>query len=87
MKLDNTTAAVVTAAALRDTNRDVQLAAALAMEGLLLWCGTRESAALGPERALDEAYAYALRRFREMDRSAPDVLRSAVVSSHGDGGR
>lgn len=73
--------AAVAAAALRDTSPDVHLAAALAMEGLLLWCGMRESARSGPERALGECYAYALRRFADADRPVPDALRSAALSS------
>jgi len=74
--------AAVAAVALRDTPRDVRLAAALAIEGLLLWCGTEVSHRHGPERALSEAYAYAVRRLA--DTLVPEALRWAMST---DGGR
>ena len=77
-------AASVAAVALRDATRDVRLAAALAMEGLLLWCGDPGNRRHGAERALGEAYTYAVRRLAGTSIPAPDALLSAVPT---DGGR
>lgn len=77
-------AASVAAVALRDATRDVRLAAALAMEGLLLWCGESANRRHGQERALCEAYAYAVRRLANTLVPPPEALRSAVSA---DGGR
>jgi hypothetical protein len=77
-------AAAVAAVALRDADRDVRLAAALAMEGLLQWCGDATKRRLGAERALCEAYGYAARRLAGTRVPPPEALRSAVST---DGGR
>lgn len=71
-------ASAVAAVCLRDAARDVTLSAALAMEGLLLWCGVAANRGRGPERALSEAYAYAMRRLAATHIPPPDALRAAV---------
>lgn len=76
-------AASVAAVALRDAARDVTLAAALAMEGLLSWCAVTANRRLGPERALQEAYAYAARRLAGTRITPPDALRAARAPEGG----
>ena len=78
--------AAVAAVALRETGRDVQLAAALALEGVLLWCSGRAARRHGPGRAVDEGYRYAIRRLADARLSAPEALQRAVAS-HGSRGR
>lgn len=76
----------VAAVALRETGRDVQLAAALALEGLLLWCAGSAARRHGPRRAVDEGYRYAVRRLADVRVAAPEALQRAITS-HGSRGR
>jgi hypothetical protein len=78
--------ASVAAVALRETGRDVQLAAALALEGVLLWCAGRAARRHGPDRAVDEGYRYAVRRLADARLAAPEALQRAVAP-HGGRGR
>jgi hypothetical protein len=76
----------VAAVALRDTGRDVHLAAALALEGVLLWCAGSVARRHGPRRAVDEGYRYAVRRLADVRVAAPEALQRAVTP-HGSRGR
>ncbi|HMN99282.1 MAG TPA: hypothetical protein PKD59_07705 [Miltoncostaeaceae bacterium] len=80
----STGSAAVAAVVLRDAPRDLRLGAALAMEGLLLWSGESANRRHGQERALCEAYVYAVRRLANTLVPPPEALRSAVSA---DGGR
>ena len=70
--------AVSAAASLAMTTRDVHLVAALAIEGMLLWCREPRPAREAPEQALARGLAYAHRRLEEVQRPAPDVLVRAL---------
>jgi hypothetical protein len=69
--------------ALRETTTDVQLSAALALEGVLLWFGQAESRTASLQRATCAAFTYALRRLEDADRPTPDVLLR-VLSGYRD---
>ena len=75
--------AVIAAVALRETTIDVHLSAALAIEGVLLWCARPEARRAGQTHALTEGYSYAFQRFSEVQRSAPEALRRALVERGG----
>lgn len=70
--------AVSAAAALAMTTRDVHLVAALAIEGMLLWCREPRSARDAPQQAVARGLAYAHRRLEEARRPTPEVLVRAL---------
>lgn len=70
--------AAVAGVALDETPADLQLAAALALEGVLVWFGLRESHRATLQTAANEAFAYALDRLVDADRIPPDALRRAA---------
>lgn len=78
LALTSATAALA-AAALVTTGVDVHLSAALAIEGVLVWFGEREARRSSPQRATLEGYRYALRRFEDAERPAPQALRLAIA--------
>lgn len=78
-------AAAVAAVALVDAGRDVRLAAALAMEGLLLWCGQQASRGQGPLRVVREGYVYAVERPADARLAPPQALRWAATVGGGRG--
>jgi hypothetical protein len=78
-------AAAVAAVALLETGRDVRLAAALAMEGVFLWCGRHASRGRGPRRAVVEGYRYAVDRLADARLPPPPALRWAAPAGGGLG--
>lgn len=75
--------AVSAAASLAMTTRDVHLVAALAIEGMLVWCREPRSARDAPQQAVARGLAHARRRLEEARRPAPDVLVRALSDVRG----
>ncbi|MGE4030099.1 MAG: hypothetical protein AB7I08_07725 [Thermoleophilia bacterium] len=70
--------AAVAGVALDETAADLQLAAALALEGVLVWFRRRESHGATLQQAASHGFAYAHDRMVDADRVPPEALRRAA---------